>query len=50
MLTGLGNPEDCFFLGINAFFIDNRGYNDLRCAAEGGHDAAASIYMPSCTT
>jgi hypothetical protein len=29
---------------IKAFSIENRGYNDLRCAAEGGHDAAAYLY------
>jgi hypothetical protein len=44
MLTGLGNLEACFLSGINAFFIEHRGYNDLRCAAEGGHDAAAYLY------
>jgi hypothetical protein len=44
MLSGLGNPEACFLSGIKAFFIEHRGYNDLRCAAEGGHDAAAYLY------
>jgi hypothetical protein len=44
MLTGLGNPEACFLSGIKAFFIEHRGYNDLRRAAEGGHDAAAYLY------
>jgi hypothetical protein len=44
MLTGLGNPEACFLSGIKAFFIKHRGYNDLRRAAEGGHDAAAYLY------
>jgi hypothetical protein len=44
MLIGLGNPEACFLSGIKAFFIENRGYNDLRRAAEGGHDAAAYLY------
>jgi hypothetical protein len=44
MLSGLGNPEACFLSGIKAFFIKHRGYNDLRCAAEGGHDAAAYLY------
>jgi hypothetical protein len=44
MLTGLENPEACFFSGIKAVFIENRGYNDLRRAAEGGHDAAAYPY------
>jgi hypothetical protein len=44
MLTGLGNPEACFFSRIKAVFIENRGYNDLRRAAEGGHDAATYLY------
>jgi hypothetical protein len=44
MLTGLGNPEACFLFGIKAFFIENRGYNDLWHAAEGGHDVAAYLY------
>jgi hypothetical protein len=44
MLTGLGNPEACFLFGIKAFFIEHRGYNDLRCAAKGEHDAAAYLY------
>jgi hypothetical protein len=44
MLTGLGNPEACFLSGIKAFFIEHRGYNDLRRATEGGHDAAAYLY------
>jgi hypothetical protein len=44
MLTGFGNPEACFFSGIKAVFMENRGYNDLRCAAEGGHDAVAYLY------
>jgi hypothetical protein len=44
MLTGLGNPEACFFSGINAVFMENRGYNDLRHAAEGGHDATSYLY------
>jgi TPR repeat protein len=44
MLSGLWNPEACFLSGIKALFIEHRGYNDLRCAAEGGHDAAAYIY------
>jgi hypothetical protein len=30
--------------GIKAFLIEHRGYNDLRRAAEGGHDAAADLY------
>jgi hypothetical protein len=44
MLTGLGNLEACFLSGIKAFFIEHRGYNDLRRAAEGGHDAVAYLY------
>jgi hypothetical protein len=44
MLTGLGNPEACFLSGIKAFFIEHKGYNDLRRAVEGGYDAAAYLY------
>jgi hypothetical protein len=44
MLTSLGNPEACFLSGIKAFFIEHMGYDDLQCAAEGGHDAAAYLY------
>jgi hypothetical protein len=44
MLSGLGNPEGCFLSGIKAFFIEHRGYNDLRRAAEGGHDVASYLY------
>jgi TPR repeat protein len=44
MLTDLGNPKACFLSEIKAFFIQHRGYNDLRRAAEGGHDAAAYLY------
>jgi hypothetical protein len=44
MLSGLGNPEACFLSRIKAFLIEHRGYNDLRCAAEGGHNAAAYLY------
>jgi hypothetical protein len=43
MLTGLENPEACFLSEIKAF-IEHRGYNDLRHAAEGGHDVAAYLY------
>jgi hypothetical protein len=43
-LSVLGNLEACFLSGIKAFFIEHRGYNDLRRAAEGGHDAAAYLY------
>jgi hypothetical protein len=44
MLSGLRNPEACFLSGIKAFFIEHRGYNDLRRAAEGGNDAVAYLY------
>jgi hypothetical protein len=44
MLSGLGNPEASFLSGIKAFFIEHRGYNDLRRAAKGGHDAVAYLY------
>jgi hypothetical protein len=44
MLSGLGNPEASFLSRIKAFFIEHRGYNDLRRAAEGGHDAEAYLY------
>jgi hypothetical protein len=44
MLSGLGNLEACFLSRIKAFFIEHRGYNDLRRVAEGGHDAAAYLY------
>jgi hypothetical protein len=44
MLTDLGNPEACFFYGIKVVIMENSGCNDLRHAAEGGHDAAAYLY------
>jgi hypothetical protein len=44
MLSGLGNPEARFLSGIKAFFIEHRGYHDLRRATEGGHDAAGYLY------
>jgi hypothetical protein len=44
MLSGFGNSEACFLSRIKAFFIEHRGYDDLRRAAEGGHDAAAYLY------
>jgi hypothetical protein len=44
MLTDLGNPEACFSSRIKAVFMENRGCNDLRHAAEGGHDVAAYLY------
>jgi hypothetical protein len=44
MLSDLGNPEACFISGIKAFFIEHRGYDDLRRAAECGHDTAAYLY------
>jgi hypothetical protein len=43
-MTGLGNLEPCFFSRIKAFFMENRGYNDLWRVTEGGHDAAAYLY------
>jgi hypothetical protein len=30
MLSGLGNLEAYFLSGIKAFFIEHKGYNDLR--------------------
>jgi hypothetical protein len=44
MLSGLGNLEACFLSGIKALFVEHMGYNDLRRATKGGHDAAAYIY------
>jgi hypothetical protein len=44
MLSSLGNLEACFLSGIKAFFIEHRGYHDLRHATEGGHDATAYLY------
>jgi hypothetical protein len=44
MLSGLLNPEVCFLSGIKALFIEHRGYNDLRCAAESRHDVVAYLY------
>jgi hypothetical protein len=44
MLTDLGNLEAFFLSRIKTLFIENRGYNELRRAAEGGHDAAAYLY------
>jgi hypothetical protein len=44
MLTGLIHLEACFLSEIKAFFIEHRGYNDLRRAAKGGHDAATYLY------
>jgi hypothetical protein len=44
MLTDLGNPKACFLSGIKAVFMENRGCNDLRRAAEGGHDVMAYLY------
>jgi hypothetical protein len=44
MLTDLGNPKVSFFFRIKAIFMENRGCNDLRRAAEGGHNAAAYLY------
>jgi TPR repeat protein len=44
MLSGLGNTEACFLSEIKVFFIEHMGYNDLRRAAESGHDAATYLY------
>jgi hypothetical protein len=44
MLSGHRNLEACFLYEIKAFFIEHRGYNDLRCATEDGHVAASYIY------
>jgi hypothetical protein len=44
MLTDLGNPEACFFSEIKVVFMENKGCNDLRRAAECGHDAATYLY------
>jgi hypothetical protein len=49
MLSGLGNPEACFLSGIKAFFIEHRGYNDLRRATRVGM-MRRPIYTPSCST
>jgi hypothetical protein len=43
MLTDLGNSEACFFSGIKVIFMENRGCNDLRRAAKGGHDATTYL-------
>jgi hypothetical protein len=45
MLTDLGNPEACFISGIKAVFMENMECNDLQCATESGHDAAAYLYV-----
>jgi hypothetical protein len=44
ILSGFENPEAWFLSGIKAFFIEHRGYDDLRHTAEGGHDAVAYLY------
>jgi hypothetical protein len=44
MLSDLGNPQACFVSRIKAFFIEHRGYNDLRHAAECGHNVTAYLY------
>jgi hypothetical protein len=44
MLTDLGNPEACFFSRIKGVFMEIRGCNDLRRAANGGNDTAAYLY------
>jgi hypothetical protein len=43
MLTGLGNPEACFFSEIKFVFMENKECHDLQRAAEGGHDAVAYL-------
>jgi hypothetical protein len=48
MLSGLRNPGACFLSGVKAFFIEHRGYDDLRRAADGGHDAAVYLYACRC--
>jgi hypothetical protein len=45
MLTDPGNPEACFFSGIKAVFMENRRCNNLRRAAEVGHDAVAYLHI-----
>jgi hypothetical protein len=44
MMSVLKNPEACFLFRIKAFFIEHRGYNDIRRSDESGHDAAAYLY------
>jgi hypothetical protein len=44
MLSVLRNSKACFLSEIKAFFIEHIGYDDLRRAAEGGHDVAAYLY------
>jgi hypothetical protein len=44
MLTDLGNPEACFFSGIKAVFIENRGCNYLQRVVKGGHDTTTYLY------
>jgi hypothetical protein len=44
MQINLGNSEACFFSGIKAVFMENRGCNDLRRDADGGHDATIYLY------
>jgi hypothetical protein len=44
MLSGLWILEACFLSGIKAFFIEHRGYIDLRCTDEGGNDVATYLY------
>jgi hypothetical protein len=49
MLSSFGNPEACFLSRIKAFFIEHRGYNDLRGTARVS-TMRRPIYMPSCST
>jgi hypothetical protein len=50
MLTDLGNPEACFLSRIKAFFIEHRGYNDLRRAPPRVGTMRRRVYTPSCST
>jgi hypothetical protein len=44
MLTDLGNPEACFFSGIKAVFMENKGCNDLRARHRGWARCGAYLY------
>jgi hypothetical protein len=50
MLSGLGNPEACFLSGIKAFFIEHRGYNDLRRATDETNRISAGGSPTLCTS
>jgi hypothetical protein len=45
MITDLGKLEACVFSRTKVILMENRGCNDLRRAAEAGHDATAYIYV-----